>query len=121
VLGAVGGQIRAEGLGEQVGQADRRGLDQVGLGPEVVLLRALAQARKLGDAAGRRGRVTVDDEALDRGVQQRRTALRTAWRRLPRRLMLEPLAYNRYEYERLRDSYQSLLLESFAPQDQPAT
>ncbi|MBU3063244.1 DUF2236 domain-containing protein [Nocardia sp. NEAU-G5] len=50
-----------------------------------------------------------------------RTALRTAWRRLPRRLMLEPLAYNRYEYERLRDSYQSLLLESFAPQDQSAT
>ncbi|WP_067822393.1 oxygenase MpaB family protein [Nocardia inohanensis] len=46
------------------------------------------------------------------------TLLGTAWRYLPRRLTLEPLAYNRYRYERLRDLYRSILLDSFAA---PAT
>ncbi|OBH48133.1 oxygenase MpaB family protein [Mycobacterium mantenii] len=41
-------------------------------------------------------------------------ALQLGWRWLPRRLTLEPLAYNRYRYERLRDRYRSVLLESFA-------
>ncbi|OBB96309.1 oxygenase MpaB family protein [Mycobacterium sp. 852002-40037_SCH5390672] len=42
------------------------------------------------------------------------TALQLGWRWLPRRLTLEPLAYNRYQYERLRDRYRSVLLDSFA-------
>ncbi|UGT43598.1 DUF2236 domain-containing protein [Nocardia yamanashiensis] len=42
------------------------------------------------------------------------TTLSAAWRYLPRRLTLEPLAYNRYRYERLRDLYRNLLLTSFA-------
>jgi len=37
-----------------------------------------------------------------------------AWRYLPRRLVLDPLVYNRYRYERLRDGYRSIQLESFA-------
>lgn len=41
-------------------------------------------------------------------------ALQLGWRWLPRRLTLEPLAYNRYQYERLRDRYRSVLLDSFA-------
>lgn len=41
-------------------------------------------------------------------------ALQLGWRWLPRRLTLEPLAYNRYRYERLRDRYRSVLLDSFA-------
>lgn len=41
-------------------------------------------------------------------------ALQMGWRWLPRRLTLEPLAYNRYQYERLRDRYRSVLLDSFA-------
>ncbi|MBO0852736.1 MAG: DUF2236 domain-containing protein [Nocardia sp.] len=42
------------------------------------------------------------------------TLMRLAWRRLPRWLTLEPLAYNRYRYERLRESYRRVLLDSFA-------
>ncbi|WP_067898267.1 oxygenase MpaB family protein [Nocardia vaccinii] len=42
------------------------------------------------------------------------TILRLAWRLLPRRLTLEPLAYNRYRYERIRRRYRSVLLDSFA-------
>ncbi|WP_370067694.1 oxygenase MpaB family protein [Mycobacterium sp. MAA66] len=41
-------------------------------------------------------------------------ALRLAWRHLPKRLVLDPLAYNRYRYERLRAAYQSVQLDSFA-------
>lgn len=41
-------------------------------------------------------------------------AVRLAWRYLPRRLVLDPLAYNRYRYERLRSGYQSVQLDSFA-------
>lgn len=40
--------------------------------------------------------------------------LRLAWRRLPRLLTLEPLAYNRYRYERIRRRYRAVLLDSFA-------
>nr|WP_319944438.1 oxygenase MpaB family protein [Nocardia macrotermitis] len=40
--------------------------------------------------------------------------LRVAWRRLPRRLALSPLAYNRYRYERIRRRYRNVLLDSFA-------
>ncbi|OBJ00491.1 hypothetical protein A5624_08220 [Mycobacterium sp. 1482292.6] len=46
-------------------------------------------------------------------------ALQLSWRWLPRRLALEPLAYNRYQYERLRDRYRSVLLDSFAAPDRP--
>ncbi|MQY28409.1 oxygenase MpaB family protein [Nocardia aurantia] len=42
------------------------------------------------------------------------TLLQLAWTRLPRKLTLEPLAYNRYRYERLRRRYRSVLLDSFA-------
>ncbi|MGB8405142.1 MAG: oxygenase MpaB family protein [Mycobacterium sp.] len=41
-------------------------------------------------------------------------AVRLAWRHLPKRLVLDPLAYNRYRYERLRTAYQSVQLDSFA-------
>ncbi|MEV6772076.1 oxygenase MpaB family protein [Nocardia sp. NPDC051030] len=37
-----------------------------------------------------------------------------AWRHLPRRLTLSPMAYNRFRYEKLRDLYRSIQLESFA-------
>jgi len=43
------------------------------------------------------------------------TLLRLTWRHLPRRLTLEPLAYHRYRYEKIRDFYRRLHLESFAP------
>lgn len=42
------------------------------------------------------------------------TLLQLAWRYLPRRVTLEPLAYNRFQYEQLRDRYRKVLLESFA-------
>jgi uncharacterized protein (DUF2236 family) len=42
------------------------------------------------------------------------TASRWAWRCLPRAVVLDPLAYNRYRYERLRSSYHSIQLDSFA-------
>lgn len=41
-------------------------------------------------------------------------ATRLAWRHLPRALVLDPLAYNRYCYERLRSAYHSVQLDSFA-------
>lgn len=41
--------------------------------------------------------------------------LRGARRRLPKALLLEPLAYNRYRYERLRRLYAKPQLTSFAP------
>ena len=42
-------------------------------------------------------------------------ALRVGRRRLPRWLLLEPIAYNRYRYERLRAAYEKPELRSFAP------
>lgn len=42
------------------------------------------------------------------------SAARLAWRYLPRVVVLEPLAYNRYCYERLRSVYHSIQLDSFA-------
>jgi hypothetical protein len=42
------------------------------------------------------------------------TALQVAWRRLPRRLTLKPLAYNRFRYEKIRRAYLDAQLESFA-------
>ena len=41
-------------------------------------------------------------------------ASRLAWRYLPRAVVLDPLAYNRYRYERLRSAYHSVQLDSFA-------
>ncbi len=41
--------------------------------------------------------------------------LRALWRWAPRRFVLEPLAHNRYRYEKIRDIYSSVLLESFGP------
>ena len=42
------------------------------------------------------------------------TASRLAWRYLPRAVVLDPLAYNRYRYERLRSGYRGVQLDSFA-------
>ncbi|WP_018180174.1 oxygenase MpaB family protein [Jongsikchunia kroppenstedtii] len=42
------------------------------------------------------------------------TGARLAWRHLPRRLVLDPLVYNRYRYERLRGGYRRMQLDSFA-------
>ncbi|BCI83246.1 hypothetical protein MTY66_48710 [Mycolicibacterium sp. TY66] len=41
-------------------------------------------------------------------------ASQLAWRYLPRAVVLDPLAYNRYRYERLRSAYHGLQLDSFA-------
>jgi len=41
-------------------------------------------------------------------------ASQLAWRYLPRAVVLDPLAYNRYRYERLRSTYHSVQLDSFA-------
>ncbi|BBX86667.1 oxygenase MpaB family protein [Mycolicibacterium aubagnense] len=41
-------------------------------------------------------------------------ASQLVWRYLPRALVLDPLAYNRYRYERLRSAYHSVQLDSFA-------
>ncbi|WP_185715298.1 oxygenase MpaB family protein, partial [Mycobacteroides abscessus] len=41
--------------------------------------------------------------------------LRALWRWAPRRVVLEPLAHNRYRYEKIRGIYSSVLLESFGP------
>ncbi|HKY58563.1 MAG TPA: hypothetical protein VJL80_11020, partial [Aeromicrobium sp.] len=41
--------------------------------------------------------------------------LRFMHHRLPKVLTLEPLAYNRYRYERLRTLYGGAQLETFAP------
>ncbi|MGX9671014.1 oxygenase MpaB family protein [Mycobacterium sp. HM-7] len=41
-------------------------------------------------------------------------ATRLAWRYLPRSVVLDPLAYNRYRYERLRSAYHRVQLDSFA-------
>ena len=41
-------------------------------------------------------------------------ASQLAWRYLPRAVVLDPLAYNRYRYERLRSAYHSVQLDSFA-------
>ncbi|MUL66890.1 hypothetical protein BOO86_20615 [Mycobacterium sp. CBMA 234] len=41
-------------------------------------------------------------------------ATRLAWRYLPRAVALDPLAYNRYRYERLRSAYHGMQLDSFA-------
>ncbi|MEC3916811.1 oxygenase MpaB family protein [Nocardia sp. CDC160] len=43
-----------------------------------------------------------------------RAVLHLAWRYLPRRLTLDPLAYNRFRYEKIRDTYASAQLDSFA-------
>lgn len=42
------------------------------------------------------------------------TVAAVAWRRLPRRLTLTPLAHNRFRYEKIRARYKRLQLESFA-------
>lgn len=42
------------------------------------------------------------------------TVVRLGWRFLPRRIVLDPLAYNRYRYEQLRAAYHSVQLDSFA-------
>lgn len=44
-----------------------------------------------------------------------RMAIRAARRWLPNRLLLEPMAYNRYRYEQLRAFHNKYELESFAP------
>jgi uncharacterized protein (DUF2236 family) len=41
-------------------------------------------------------------------------ASQLAWRYLPRSVVLDPLAYNRYRYERLRSAYHRVQLDSFA-------
>lgn len=41
-------------------------------------------------------------------------ASQLAWRYLPRAVVLDPLAYNRYRYERLRSAYHRVQLDSFA-------
>lgn len=41
-------------------------------------------------------------------------ASQVAWRYLPRAVVLDPLAYNRYRYERLRSAYHRVQLDSFA-------
>ncbi|BBZ55398.1 MULTISPECIES: oxygenase MpaB family protein [Mycolicibacterium] len=41
-------------------------------------------------------------------------ASQLAWRYLPRAVVLDPLAYNRYRYERLRSAYHGVQLDSFA-------
>lgn len=41
--------------------------------------------------------------------------IQLAWRTLPNRVLLEPLAYNRLRYEKLVRRYRSVGLESFAP------
>lgn len=41
--------------------------------------------------------------------------LQLAWRTLPDRLLLVPLAHNRFEYEKLTRLYRSVALDSFAP------
>lgn len=41
-------------------------------------------------------------------------ASQLAWRYLPRAVVLDPLAYNRYRYERLRSTYHGVQLDSFA-------
>ena len=41
------------------------------------------------------------------------TALRLAWRHLPKRFTLDPLAYNRFRYEKIRGTYIGAQLESF--------
>lgn len=43
-----------------------------------------------------------------------RALIRIARRMLPKRLVLEPLAYNRYCYEKLRGAHTRFELESFA-------
>jgi len=42
--------------------------------------------------------------------------LQTAWRRLPRRIVLTPMAYHEYRRERLAQTYRSIQLDSFAPE-----
>ncbi|CDO31396.1 oxygenase MpaB family protein [Mycolicibacterium porcinum] len=46
--------------------------------------------------------------------------LQTAWRVLPDRLLLLPLAYNRLQYEKLVRLHRSVALDSFAPVGCPA-
>jgi len=41
-------------------------------------------------------------------------ASQVAWRYLPRAVVLDPLAYNRYRYERLRSAYHRVQLDNFA-------
>ncbi len=41
--------------------------------------------------------------------------LQTAWRRLPRRIVLTPMAYHEYRRDQLARTYHSIQLESFAP------
>lgn len=41
-------------------------------------------------------------------------SIRWAWQHLPRWIMLDPLAYNRFRYEQLRSSYLKVQLKSFA-------
>lgn len=50
-----------------------------------------------------------------------RIAVRNARRRMPKWLMLEPLAYNRYRYEELREAHSRHQLSSFAPPEMPET
>jgi uncharacterized protein (DUF2236 family) len=38
-----------------------------------------------------------------------------AWRHLPRRITMKPMAYNRYRYEKLRERYHDIQLTSFIP------
>ena len=85
--------------------------------------------RLLTPAAGRPARICTESathpkmmELLDSEWNSRkqvefafyRMVVRAAWRRLPKRLMLEPMAYNRYRYEQLRDFHNKYELESFA-------
>lgn len=53
--------------------------------------------------------------ARQRELRLYTAVLRVARRRLPRWALLDPLAYNRYRYERLRAAYQRPELRSFAP------
>lgn len=53
--------------------------------------------------------------AREREFRAYTAIVRGALRVLPKWLLLEPLAYNRYRYERLRELYARPQLESFAP------
>ncbi|MGV0743796.1 oxygenase MpaB family protein [Mycolicibacterium sp. XJ870] len=56
----------------------------------------------------------------DREFKLYTSVLQLAWRTLPDRLLLVPLAYNRLQYEKLVRLHRSVALDSFAPLGCPA-
>lgn len=85
-----------------------------------LVIPALARpARICGEAAAHpRMRELLGIEWTPRKQREFRVytaVLRAARRILPKWAVLDPIAFNRYRYERLRAAYTSLALESFAP------